>query len=188
MRAREVGGRPVVTLEGAEAVAEVKDVVFSHATARVVGFTLNKRGFLGSPMKGLLPWSRIAALGRDAVMIVSPSALGVGDEAMAQAAEAGDRDVIGATVMTDQGAALGEVTDVIVEVADEARVVGFEVHGPAVERGRAQATLLIPVDDTLAVTGETLMVPAAAEDFVHDDLSGFGSAVEGFRARLKEPA
>lgn len=188
MRAREIGGRPVVTLEGGEAVAEVRDVVFSHATARLVGFTLNKRGFLGSPMKELLPWSRVASLGRDAVMIERPELLGAGDEAMAQAAESGDRDVIGATVMTDGGTALGEVTDVIVEIAGEARVVGFEVHGPAVERNRGSATLLIPVDDTIAVTGDTLMVPAAAEDFVQDDLSGFGSAVEGFRSRLRKPA
>jgi uncharacterized protein YrrD len=188
MRAREIGGRPVVTLDGAEAVAEVKDVIFSLATARLVGFTLNKRGFLGSPMKELLPWSRVASLGRDALMIERLDALGPGDEAMAQAAESGERDVIGATVMTDGGTALGEVTDVIVEVAAEARVVGFEVHGPAVERDRRAATLLIPIDDTIAVTGDTLMVPAAAEEFVHDDLSGFGSAVEGFRSRLREPA
>ena len=42
MRAREIGGRPVVTLDAAEAVAEVKDVLFSHASTSVVGFTLNK--------------------------------------------------------------------------------------------------------------------------------------------------
>jgi hypothetical protein len=62
------------------------------------------------------------------------------------------------------------------------------MHGPAVERGRSEATLLLPAGDTLAVSGETLMVPAAAADFVRDDLSGFGSAVEDFRARLKEGA
>ena len=170
MRAREIGGRPVVTLDTADDVAEVKDVLFSYASTSVVGFTLNKRGFLGSPMKEHLPWSRVSALGRDAVMIESRAELGAGDAAMEDAAASGERDVIG---------------DVIVEVGDgTARVVGFEVHGPQVERDRAAATLLLPVDDTLAVSGETLMVPAAAEEFVRDDLSGFGSAVEEFRRRL----
>lgn len=186
MRAREIGGRPVVTLDTAEAVAEVKDVVFSYGTASVVGFSLNKRGFLGSPMKEQLPWSRVAALGRDAVMVESRAALGAGDEAMRDAAGSGDRDVIGATVMTDAGSRLGTVEDVIVQVGDASpRVVGFEVHGPQVERDKSAATLLIPVDDTIAVSGETLMVPAAAEEFVRDDLSGFGSAVEEFRRRLE---
>ena len=44
MRAREISGRPVVTLDAAEDVAEVKDVLFSYASTRVVGFTLNRRG------------------------------------------------------------------------------------------------------------------------------------------------
>jgi uncharacterized protein YrrD len=186
MRAHEITGRPVVTLDTAEAVAEVKDVVFSHASAVVVGFTLNKRGFLGSPMKDVLPWSRVASLGRDAVMIASADEIGAGDPHMDEARGSGDRDVVGATVMTDGGAALGTVRDLIVEVGDgHAGVVGFEVHGPGVERDKDAATLLIPVDDTIAVSGETLMVPAAAEEFVRDDLSGFGSAVEDFRAHLR---
>jgi sporulation protein YlmC with PRC-barrel domain len=136
-------------------------------------------------MKELLPWSRVAALGPDAVMIDGGGALGDGDPAM-EGAVGSDRDVIGAAVMTDAGTALGSVVDVILEVADRARVVGFEVDGPEVERDRSAATLLIPVDDTLAVSGETLMVPAAARDFVRDDLAGFGAAVDAFRARLGE--
>jgi uncharacterized protein YrrD len=185
MRAREVIGRPVVTLDGAEAVAEVKDVLFSHANAAVVGFTLNRRGFLSSTQKDVLPWLRVAALGRDAVMVESAEAIGAGDQVM-EAAGSGGGDVIGAKVITDAGKELGEVVDVIIEVDGEAAVVGFEMHGPAVERDRKRATLLIPVGDTFAVSGQALMVPAAAEEFVRDDLSGFGSAVEGFRTRLRE--
>lgn len=187
MRAREITGRPVVTLDTAEAVAEVKDVVIAHPSASLVGFTLNKRGFLGSPLKEVLPWGAVRALGRDAVMIDSAGALAASDPGIDEAVSArADRDVIGATVMTDGGTALGEVVDVVVEVGDTADVVGFEVHGPRVERDRSAATLLIPVGDTIAVSGATLMVPAATEGFVRDDLSGFGSAVADFRARLSQ--
>jgi uncharacterized protein YrrD len=185
MRAREVIGRPVVTLDGAEDVAEVRDVVFSHANAAVVGFTLNKRGFLSSTLKEVLPWSRVAALGRDAVMVESAEAIGAEDQTM-EAAGVGGGDVIGVKVITDAGKELGEVVDVIIEVDAKAAVVGFEMHGPAVERDRKTATLLIPVGDTFAVSGQALMVPAAAEEFVRDDLSGFGSAVADFRTRLRE--
>ena len=55
MRSRGISGRPVVTLDTAEAPAEVRDVVLSYATADLVGFTLNKRGYLGSPLKEVLP-------------------------------------------------------------------------------------------------------------------------------------
>jgi uncharacterized protein YrrD len=187
MRAREITGRPVVAISSADAVAEVKDVVISHASASVVGFTLNKRGFLGSPMKEVLPWERLGALGRDALMIEEPGAVEAQDAAIDEArAEGRDRDVIGATVMTDGGKALGTVVDVIIEVDEAARIVGYEVHGPAVERDKDAATLLIPVGETIAVSGETLMVPAEVEGFIRDDLSGFGSAVADFRARLAE--
>ena len=186
MRAREMTGRPVVTLDTAEALAEVKDVVIAYDSASLVGFTLNGTGFLGSPLSSVLPWSGVAALGPDAVMVEGGDALVPADGAMQEAAEAaGDRDVIGATVMTEECAALGAVVDVIVEVGERARIVGFEMHGPSVERDRDAATLLIPADDTLAVSGDTLMVPAAAAEFVRDDLSGFGSAVADFRARLR---
>jgi uncharacterized protein YrrD len=187
MRAREITGRPVVALSSAEAIAEVKDVVISHPSAAVVGFTLNKRGFLGSPMKEVLPWERLGALGRDALMVEEPGVLTAQDAAIDEAREEGrDRDVIGATVMTDGGKALGTVVDVIVEVAGAARIVGYEVHGPDVRRDKDAATLLIPVGETIAVSGETLMVPAEVEGFVRDDLSGFGSAVADYRARLAE--
>jgi uncharacterized protein YrrD len=187
VRARELQGRPVVTLDGAEDVAEVKDVVISYASSAVVGFTLNKRGFLGSPLKEVLPWGAVTALGRDAVIIEGAGALVRDDPAIDEAASAGgERDVVGATVMTEAGTALGTVVDVVAEAGDEARVVGFEVHGPDVERDRAAATLLIPADETIALSGTSLIVPAAVEQFVRDDLAGFGSAVDDFRSRLRD--
>ncbi|HTI33460.1 MAG TPA: PRC-barrel domain-containing protein, partial [Miltoncostaea sp.] len=125
MRAREISGRPVVALSSADAVGEVKDVVISQPSASVVGFTLNKRGFLGSPMKEVLPWDHLVALGRDALMVDGPGVLTAQDAGIDEArAQGRDRDVIGATVMTDAGKALGGVVDVILEVDDgAARIV-----------------------------------------------------------------
>lgn len=177
VRAGDLIGRPVVTLDTAEAVAEVKDVVFRHAEAAVVGFTLNKRGRFAGPLKAVLPWSRVAALGRDAVMIAQREALGPADESMAAATGGGDANVIGTTVMTDAGKALGSVRDLVLEIDATAAVVGFEIDG-------GQGGRLLPVGDTFSVSGTALIVPAAAEEFLRDDLAGFGSAVEAFMTRL----
>ncbi|HVM14985.1 MAG TPA: PRC-barrel domain-containing protein [Egibacteraceae bacterium] len=178
VRAGDLIGRPVVTLDTAEDVAEVKDVVFRHAEATVVGFTLNKRGRFAGPLKEVLPWSRVAALGRDAVMIESRDALGPPDEPMGAASGGSDQNIIGTTVMTEAGKALGTVRDLVLEVGRDADVVGFEITDGG--HGR-----LLPVDDTFSVSREALMVPAAAEEFIHDDISGFGSAVGAFRERLR---
>jgi hypothetical protein len=76
------------------------------------------------------------------------------------------------------------VVDVIVEAADVADVVGYEVEASAALGGDAR-NVLIPLPDALSVSGEALMVPAAALDFVSDDLAGFGAAVDDFRASLR---
>lgn len=178
VRAGDLIGRPVVTLDTAEAVAEIKDVVFRHVQAKVVGFTLNKRGRFAGPLKSVLPWSRVAALGRDAVMVEHRDSLGSPDEAMAAATGGEEANVIGTTVMTDAGRALGVVSDLVLEVDQDADVVGFEIDG-----GQGVGRLL-PVGDTFSVSGAALMVPAAAEEFLRDDLAGFGSAVEAFMSRL----
>lgn len=176
VRAGDLIGRPVVTLDTAQDVAEIKDVVFSHEDAMVVGFTLNKRGRFSGPMKAVLPWSRVAALGRDAVMVADRDALGAADDSMDAASGGEDHQILGTTVMTDAGKALGTVRDLVLAVGTAADVVGFEIDGEV--EGQ-----LLPVGDTFSISGTALMVPAAAEEFLRDDLSGFSSAVTAFMER-----
>jgi uncharacterized protein YrrD len=175
--AGDLHGRPVVTLDTADDVAEIKDVAFSYADRAVLGFSLNKRGRFSGPLRDVLPWSRVAALGRDAVMIASRDAIGEPDDTMRDAG--GGENIVGTTVLTDGGVALGEVTDLVLDVGTTIDIVGFRF------RSSDKAERLLPIGDTIAVSGQSLMVPAEAEEFVRDDLSGFASAVDRFRRRLR---
>ena len=186
VRATSLIGRPVVTLAGDD-VAEVKDVVFRTSAARLLGFTLNGRGFLAKPLREALPWSGVHAVGRDAVMIRGPEVFQAADDVLA-GVSAVDRNVIGDRVLTDEGTELGEVTDVVVALGAVAEIVGYEIAAADHLPQRGGRHLYIPLPDTLAVSGETLVVPAAATAYIRDDLSGFGAAVDDFRASLsKEP-
>lgn len=69
LRTSEVIGLPVVTINGGGDVAEVRDVVYSSETGTLLGFTLNKRGFLRGRMRAVLPATSIAAIGQHAVMV-----------------------------------------------------------------------------------------------------------------------
>jgi uncharacterized protein YrrD len=182
VRASEAIGLPVVTIDGGEDVAEIKDVVYRADRAELLGFTLNRRGFLAGPRREVLPWSSVVGFGRDAVMVADDDALATRkSEAGRAITDGGHRDVIAADVVTDDGSRLGKVVDVIVHVEDvSAEVVGYEIEGD--ERGR---TLFVPLPDTLAVSEDALLVPATVRDFVCDDLAGFGASVEGFRAHLR---
>lgn len=183
MRAGEIIGRPVVTLDRADDIAEVKDIVFSHRDGYLVGFTLNKRGWLSGPLRKVLPWSRVHALGPDAVIVADADQL-VEPDAM-EVAESDAEDVVGGRVITDAGRELGEVTDLVLEVGDRARVVGYEIGGRAVTEGPGGDQRYIPLPETFAVSHAALIVPASVAGFIRDDLSGFGSAVEDFRAQLE---
>ena len=54
LRARELAGRPVVTL-GGELEAEIKDVVFESDGGPVAGFTLRNEGLFSRARKDALP-------------------------------------------------------------------------------------------------------------------------------------
>ena len=134
----------------------------------------------------MLAWDRVAALGRHAVMIDTAGALSEGDDVLVQEVkDARHRNVIGSEVMTDAGQRLGEVTDVVVLVTEKPEVVGYEIGGSEILTPRSGGHVFIPLPQTLAVSGEALMVPAAVHDFVCDDLAGFGAAVERFRDHLR---
>lgn len=189
MRCSEITKRPVVTMAG-EAVAQIKDVVYAADGGEVAGFTLAGLGVFSGPLDQGLPWDSVAALGADAVMIVDETALaplqGVLDHAATSARGSSRSDVLSAEVLTDTGTALGTVVDVIVDVGSRrCEVTGYEVESSSEALGHKGTKVLVPLPDTLAASGEHLMVPASATGFVRDDLAGFGAAVEAFRAQLK---
>ena len=183
LRTSELVGRPVVTL-GGELVAEIKDIIFESTGGRIAGFTLRNPGLFSRSRKDSLPWSEVHGVGRDAVMVSDETELPAAKE-LAPRKQARKADVLEDRVLTDNGRDLGRVVDVVVHCGTRLEVVGYEVEASEA-LGTAGRRVLIPLPDTVAVSGENLIVPAAATEFVSDDMAGFGAAVDAFRARLRE--
>jgi uncharacterized protein YrrD len=180
LRAAELIKRPVVTLAGDD-VARVKDVVYSSRDGELAGFTLNARGPFAGPMRKTLPLENVHGLGPAAVMIRDETALADRNALRGQTEGAGGA-VLGSTVITESGRNLGVVTDVILSVGDTAtEAVGYEIDPADDSAPRRQ---FVPLPDTLSVSGEALMLPDAAIEFIRDDLAGFGAAVDEFRRLL----
>lgn len=179
MAASEIIGLPVVTVTGGEDVAEVRDVIYSPSEGRLVGVTLNKRGFLKGRHKEVLPAESIHAIGKHAVMVRDEDALSAPEDATDDVGRpATDRNVIGNDVLTERGVSLGSVRDLVLVVGGTGEVVGYQIDKPGGGRG------YIPLPAQLAVSGSALLVPDATEEFVRDDLVGLGAAVDEFRSRL----
>lgn len=177
--ASQINGLPVVTVPGGEDVAEVRDVIYSPEAGRLVGLTLNKRGFFSGRRREVLPAEAIHAIGKDAVMILDESSLTATEDAADDLARpASDRNVIGNDVLTERGVSLGAVRDLVLLVGSSGEVVGYQIDTTGGGRG------YIPLPAQLAVSGAVLVVPDITEDFVRDDLVGLGAAVDDFRTRL----
>lgn len=186
LRGSDLNGLPVVSIDEGDALADVKDVVYSPGRGVLLGFTLNKRGFFSGPMKAVLAYGDVAAIGRDAVMVNASSAVEQGGESLAAVVDdSAGRNVIGNDVLTDGGKRLGTVVDVIIQVSS-GEVVGYELTGDQELQAHAGRPLLIPIPATLAVSGTALLVPTSVEPFIRDDLTGFGAAVDDFRGQLPQ--
>ena len=179
LRASALVGQPIVTLDG-ESPLEVKDVVFDTSSGKILGFALRKKGFLGGPVHDYLSWKAVHGLGPDAVMISEESVL----SSDAGGDLEGGGNVIGNRVLTESGTGLGEVVEVVIATGGHADVVGFEIEPDAAGHHASGHNVFIPMPDTIAISGEKIIVPDSATDFVRDDLSGFGSAVAEFRSAL----
>lgn len=179
MLASAINGLPVVSVADGEDLAEVRDVIYDPALGRLVGMTLNKRGFLAGRCKNVLPAASVRAIGADAVTVPDGSAvISPADAPDDVAAPPKDRNVLGNDVLTEGGTSLGAVSDLVVEVGGTGEVVGYQITTAD------KAVRYVPLPAQLAVSGAALVVPDTAQEFVRDDLVGLGGAVASFRERL----
>jgi sporulation protein YlmC with PRC-barrel domain len=182
VRGTDLVGLPVVTLAGDD-IAEVRDVVYDGDAGQVIGFTLNKRGRrLGGRLKEVLRSDQIRAVGPAAVIVAAGTDLGRELDEEATPTGAGGK-VLASVVMTDAGVNVGTVTDVVVDTGT-GKVVGYEVQPADEPPGRKGRRSYVPLPETGAVSGEALIVPATAVDYIRDDLAGFGEAVDRYRNQL----
>lgn len=175
MRASEVTGLPVVTIAGGEDAAEIKDVVYDATRHHLIGFTLNKRGWFRGSLKATLDTAAVAGIGADAVMVADDDAIAErpdGEPALEASDEA--LDVIDNEVVSSSGAVLGTVVDVIIETGADPQAVGYEVE-------TSDGSVFVPSSAQMSLSADNLIVPAEAEEFIDNDLVGFGASVSSFR-------
>lgn len=177
IRASDVAGLPVVTIDGGDDAAEIKDVVYDASQHDLIGFTLNKRGWFRGSMSSTLPSEQVAGIGPDAVMIADPNCITDTGGATPLEAPKDSYDVMGNEVVSSSGVVLGKVIDVIIETGANPNAVGYEVE---TESG----SLFVPASAQMGLSGENLIVPAEAEEFTNNDLVGFGASVSSFRQML----
>lgn len=179
IKASELVGLPVVSVDGGEDIAEIKDVVFDGTAHKLIGFTLNKRGWFRGSLRQDLPADSISAIGPDAVMVASAGDLEEpADSPAALSGDAPTHAVLGSRVLSSDGSDLGEVTDVVISTGASFTAVGYEIETDDGDKR------FVPISAQLALSDSNLLIPAEASPFIRNDLAGFGAAVEEYRALL----
>lgn len=174
-RAADLIGRPVITLDGAVAVGEVKDVLVDPQRSVVICFTLRGRGLLGPPLVGFVTAESVRSIGRDALMVESAAEVHAHRDGL-EAMLGEQQEVIGREAVTQVGASLGAVRDVLLEVNGAwATVVGYEI-----ERRDGKRTLL-PVAGGVSISSDALIMPPDIESNAANGLAGFRRALTRLR-------
>ena len=175
MRASEVSGLPVVTINGGDDVAEIKDVVFDGTNHRLVGFTLNKRGWFRGKLRQQLPASSVVAIGPDAVMVADDSDL---EDPKVPLGDGESHAVLGNSVISADGSDLGNITGVVITTGKDPEAVGYEVDG------NDGNSYFVPISAQMALSDNNLLIPESSTDFIRNDLVGFGAAIDDHRKVL----
>ncbi len=174
-RAAELIGMPIVALDSATTAGEVKDVLVDPGRSRVIGFTVRGQGLLSSPMVGMLPRENVHAIGRDALMITAEESIVAERDGLGALLE-GQQEVVGKEVVTRDGASLGAVKDVVIEIEEaDADVVGYEIERPD---GHA---VIVPVPASVPLSGDALLVPDDVEQHAANGLSSFRDVLDRTR-------
>jgi len=140
---------------------------------QVTGFTLASRGILAGPLRRALPWEGVHAVGRDAVMIRDEESLAERDE-VAVPSELREGNTLGGRVLAEGGIELGTIEDLILDVGASAAVVGYQIRtsGALLPAGR---TAFLPSPADVAISGESLVVPADVSDLVVNDVAALSA-------------
>ena len=185
MRARDLIGLPVVSVTSGEDIAEIRDVVYDGEHHELIGFTLNKRGFLGGRLRAVLSGKSVDGIGTDAVMVTDDSAVERNEdapEALLHPERA--RAVIGNRVLSADGTDLGRIVAVILRTGSAPEAVGYEFAQTSSEE-----TSFFPIAAQVALSGENVVLPKESTEFFKNDLVGFGASIASYRsARLETSA
>ncbi len=153
----ELHGLAVMTLAGGSRLGRVHDIVFHALSGRIVGFLVDTGGLLAKPK--FLSTGQVHALGADAVTVSDADALSEAPHSRADPDLLEARSLAGRAVMSEAGAALGTVKDVLVDT--ESLVVPSLVLATGFLENALHGRPSLPLSLVRTVGKDSLVVPSS---------------------------
>jgi uncharacterized protein YrrD len=133
---KELRGVAIVDTTGGRRLGRIDEVIISPDDLRLLGFVMKEGGPI-SQRERVVGAEHVRSIGRDAVMVEGDVALAA-DQASEEISRArsGERPLIGAKAVTEDGALLGEIEDVSLDEA-AMRVAAVTLRGGLTSSGDA---------------------------------------------------
>lgn len=176
-RANDLVGRPVVTLAG-DGHHEVQDLILDgDDRRRIAALALREPGLLGGRHQSLVAMGDVTAIGPDAVMVDPDATHARPDDRLAAR-----HTLEGLRVLTDDGTALGTITDAVVETyRAKVRLVAVELRPDGAHDPRYLA-----LPDDLVLSDEALVVPSSVAERLCDSPDDLTDAIAATRRTKKK--
>lgn len=185
LKASDSIGLPVVTFDTGERIEKVTDVVFDHASSRVVGFLVDEGGWFSAAR--ILPFESVQSVGPDALVVPSKSSVVDASEIPEVAGILQRGNVLKDTkIMTTDGRNLGSMRDLYYNETT-GRVEGFEVSG-GLFADAYEGRSYVPAPQTINIGEDVAFVPPDTADLMKEQVGGIKGAAQSLGEKIKEGA
>ncbi len=148
IRAYELVGRPVITIDEGAIVGGAAGLIIDTASADVAALIVNATSRFEAPK--VVPYALIQGIGDDAVIVENASSLAE-FAALPEILNVGrpDSEIRGVKAITRAGRLLGTVADLMIDL-DAGRVVAYEIQSAAAGAG-ATSRFLLPAEQVITL-------------------------------------
>lgn len=178
-------GKPIVAYDSGEQFKNVVDLVFDQESNLLLGFLVDEGGWFSNAL--VLPLSNVQAIGVDAIIVASRSAIVPASE-FPQIQNILERDNIlkGTRIMTLDGRDLGTMEDLYFDEMS-GLIEGYQVSG-GIFADAYSGRSFVPAPDTLKIGEDIAFVPSETADLMEEQIGGIKAALQTAGEKVQEIA
>jgi uncharacterized protein YrrD len=184
-KGKDIIGKPVVAYDSGEKVETIVDLIFDQNDNCLLGFLIDESGWFSNAK--VLPLSLVKAIGLDAVIIDSESAISPSSIYPSIHSILENNNILNGTrIMTTDGRDLGKLIDFYFDETT-GRIEGYETSGGLFADAYSGRSF-VPAPKTLKIGEDVAFVPAETAVMMEQQVGGLKAAMQTASEKIQETA
>lgn len=178
-------GKTIVAYDSGKKINTIKDLIFDQSDNSLLGFLIEEGGWFSDPK--VLPLARVRALGNDAAIVPSRSAISSArDYPNIQKILEHNNILNGTRIMTTDGRDLGKLVDFYFD-EHTGTIEGYETSGGLFADAYSGRSF-VPAFQTLKIGEDVAFVPAETIALMEEQVGGLKAAMQTASERFQQTA